>query len=171
MRQLMVLFMLVISLTGCGFHLRGQMPLATPLHVVYLKTPNPYGQLAHNLQQSFKMSGTRLVDNPNDATAILNILKEETSQQLLGINGSQQTRQYNLILTVTFEVTTPSGQTTVSPQVITETRTLTIQADQMLASSNESNSLYQQMRSAIVYKIMRRLASEEVTTLLMRNSA
>lgn len=168
MRQI-IISVVLLCLTGCGFHLRGQTTLAPPLQVVYLKAPNPYGQLAHNLQQSFKMSGARLVNNPEDATAILSILKEETSQQLLGINGSQQTRQYNLILTVTFEVTTPKGETTVSPQVVSESRVLTIQADQMLASSNEANSLYQLMRASIVYKIMQRLASQEITSIMMHH--
>lgn len=167
MRYFLVILMLLF-LVGCGFHWRGQMPLAPALQTVYIKSPDPYGQLTRHLQESLKMSGAHVVDRPEDASTILVIVKEDTTQQLLGINGSQQTRQYNLILTVTFEVTTSSGQPKVPPQVITETRTLTIQADQMLASSNEANNLYQQMRLAIVYKIMSRLASQEISTLLMQ---
>ena len=49
---------------------------------------------------------------------------------------------------------------------MTETRALTIQADQILASSNEANNLYQQMRQAIVYDIMSRIASHDVTALI-----
>jgi LPS-assembly lipoprotein len=167
MRHVLV-SVLLICLSGCGFHWRGQTQLAPPLQVIYIKAPNPYGTLAHNLRRSLTMSGTHIVEQPDKASMIFSILKEETSQQLLGINGSQQTRQYNLILTVTFEITTPHDEIVVPPQVITETRTLTIQADQMLASSNEANSLYQLMRASIVYKIMQRLGSQEITAIMLR---
>jgi LPS-assembly lipoprotein len=162
-----LLFILIIlCLTSCGFKLRNSMPLAPPLYRLYLETPDPYGQLTRTLRQFLKMSGVTIVDNQKNASSTLTILSENTNDQLIGINGTQQTRQYNLILTVTFQVSNANSRVLVPSQTVTESRTLTITNDQILASNNEAMSLYNQMREAIVYDIMSRLSSEEVTTLL-----
>ena len=82
------------------------------------------------------------------------------------MSGTQQTRQYNLILNVIFQVSDPRGKILIPPQNITETRSFTIKSDQILAGSNEANALYNQMRQAIVYDMMARLSSNEITRLL-----
>jgi len=168
MRHILLLWIIVFSLTSCGFHLRGPISLAPALQTLYLKTKDPYGQLARNLKQSLKMSGVHLTDSPEEATTVLEIVNEQTLDQLIGINGSQQTRQYNLILTVTFVVTDPKGLALLKNQILTETRVLTIKEGQILAGSNEATALYEQMRQAIVYDILSRLSSAEITHLLTK---
>jgi LPS-assembly lipoprotein len=157
---------LFFFLTSCGYHLRGSIPLAPPLYKLYLETTDPYGQLARNLTLFLKVSGVTLVDKREDSTAVLVILRETTSQQLLGISGTQQTRQYNLILNVTFQIIDPVGKILISPQNVVETRSFTIKSDQILAGSNEANNLYNQMRQAITYDMMARLGSAEITRTL-----
>lgn len=166
-KRSILFIILLISINGCGFHLRGAMPLAPPLYKLYLETNDPYGQLTGYLKQFLKMSGVTLVDKKEDATAVLVIVREATSQLLLGISGTQQTRQYNLVLNVVFQVTDPLGKALIPVQSMTETRTFTIKSDQILAGSNEANNLYNQMRQAIIYDIMARLSSTEMTRLLM----
>src|SRR3990167_8486754 len=137
-----VLMILFTSIISCGYHLRGSMPLAPPLHKLYLETTDPYGDLTRYLKQFLKVSGVTLVDKREDSTAVLVIVREATSQQLLGISGTQQTRQYNLILNVIFQVNDPQGKILIPLQNITETRSFTIKSDQILAGSNEANALY-----------------------------
>lgn len=166
MRKSIFVLLLVLLITGCGFHLRGPMPLAPAMHDLYIETQDPYGQLTRNLRQFLKQSGVNLVEKKEQATILLVILSEATSQQLLSLSGTQQTRQYNLILTVTFQLTNPQGAVLITPQTARETRTLTIKADQILAGSNEANTLYDQMRQAIIYDIMSRLSSKDITVQL-----
>jgi len=162
-----IFVILIFSLTSCGFHPRGKIPLAEPLHYLYLKTPDPYGQLTRNLRVFLKISGVHVTASPQAADSILSILSESTQEQLIGINGTQDTRQYNLILTVIYTVLNKNQQVIVFPQTATETRTLTIKAGQMLAGSSEAKMLYQQMRQAIVYDILNRLSSKDVTKMLL----
>lgn len=166
MHRYILFFIVLILLTSCGFQPRGPMPLAPPLRTLYLQTTDPYGQLARNLKQYLKMSGVQLTATPKEATTLLAILSEEPLQQLVSASSSQQTRQYNLILKVTFQITDAHGRVLVSPQTVSEMCTLTIQADQILSGSNQANHLYQQMRQAIVYDIMTRLSSQQITSLL-----
>ncbi len=166
MRQL-ILFMLFLCITACSFHLRGSVPLAPPLHHVYIKTKDPYGQLTRNLRDYLKISHIYIAESPSDATTILDILDERESERLLSVSGTQLTRQYSLILTVIFQVTNRQGKVLVPPLVASEARTLTVAVNQILGSNNEADMLYQQMRQAIVYDMMNKLSSQHTTSLLM----
>jgi LPS-assembly lipoprotein len=161
----MVLWM-ATGLASCGFQLRGSAPLSPPLKKLYIQTDNPYGPLARNLRDYLKSSDVDVTDTRDNALSVLHIISETQTKQLLNVSGLQQTRQYSLTLSVLFEITTPKGAVLMPPVVVTESRMLTSLSDQILASSNEQSTLYQQMRLAIVYDIMNRLSSHEVTTLL-----
>lgn len=160
---------LFILISGCHFHARGPLPLAPAMHDLYLESQDPYGQLTRNLKQFLKVSGVHLLQKREDANVVLIILSEVTSQQLISISGTQQTRQYNLVLNVSYQLITPQGKPLTTPQLSSETRTLTIKADQILAGSNEANALYDQMRQAVVYDIMSRLSSKDIMAQLTSN--
>lgn len=160
------LLWMICFIVGCGFHLQGQMHLAPPLQKMYLQSPDPYGHLARNLQQYLKMSKVQLTATPAEADTILVILQDTTAQSLLSVSGTQQTRQYNLQVTVVFEITDKRGCVLIAPQVLTETRTITIQSNQILGSSNEANLYYQQMRRFLAYAILNRLATQEIARAL-----
>jgi LPS-assembly lipoprotein len=158
-------------LTGCGFHPRGEVELAPPLKRLYLESHDPYSELTRNLKQYFKSSHVALTQSPAEAETILELMQETTSQQLLSVGGTQQTRQYNLNLSVTFQVTNPQGVILIAPQTVTETQSFTVQADQILGGSNEQNNLYHQMRRAIISTIMNRLSSKEATLSVTKSIA
>lgn len=158
-----LLLIVALFLTGCGFHLQGETRLAPPLHNLYLQTTDPYGYLTRNLKQYLKMSKVRLVSSPAHADTILVISRDDAVQEFLSISGTNQTRQYRLKVTVVFEITNAKGQVIVPPQTLAEDRTITIQANQVLGSSNETTLLYQQMRRILAYAIMNRIASREIT--------
>jgi LPS-assembly lipoprotein len=153
----------ITLLVGCGFHLRGEMPLAPPLHNLYVQSIDPYGTLVRILEQSLKMSNVHLAANSSEANTILTIIRDDTAQDLLSVGGSQQTRQYKLSVIVAFEVTDNSGRILVEPQTLVESRVITVQSNQILGSSNEANLYFQQMRGTLASAIMYRLSSHEIT--------
>lgn len=169
--RLFVLWLTVMCLSSCGFQLRGAVALTPPLKKLYIQTDNPYGVLTQNLRESLKLSGVELTNNPHDALTILHIISETQSQVLLSVSGLQQTRQYNLSLAVTFELTNPKGVVLMPPLTLTENRTLTTESDQILGGTNEQNTLYQQMQLAIIYDIMNRLSSRDVASFLTEHKA
>jgi LPS-assembly lipoprotein len=166
MKKIYFIFTLALLLTACGFHLQGDMHFAPSLRHIYLQTPDPYGYLSKDLQQYLRMSNVQLVDSPNQADFILNIVSDTASQVFLSVNPTQQTRQYNLVVTVVFELTNKNGKVVMPPQTLSETKPITIQSNQILSSSNEVNLYYQQMRSTLAYSIMNRIASREVTHMI-----
>lgn len=165
---LALLFVLasITLLSSCGFHLRGPMTLAKPLQQIYIQTEDPYGELARHLKQYLKTSGVQLMNSPTTISTTLQLSQERSNQELLSINSSQQTLQYNLKLMVTFKLLDAKGKVILAPQTVTETRPLTLQSNQVLAGSNQAAQLYQNMRRSLVYMIMMRLASPEASKTL-----
>ncbi len=161
--KLFFILCFILLNTGCGFHPRGSVPFAPELQRVYLKTPSPYSELTNNLRDYLEMSGVYLADTPTQANTILEIVAENMVQELLGVSGSQQTRQYKLTLSVTFQVTSPTDVILVSRETLSQSRILPINSGEVLAGSNQAAALYQQMRRAIVFDIMNRLSSREIT--------
>ena len=164
-----LILLLSLLCTSCGFHLQGNLQLAPPLHRMYLQTPDPYGHFARDLTQYLKMSNVSLMPSSTSADTTLIILQDESSQSLIGVNGTQQTRQYVLRVTIAFEITDRKGLTIVPRQELNETQSITIQSNQILGSSNQANLYYQQMRRRLAAALMNRIASVEISNLI--NSA
>jgi LPS-assembly lipoprotein len=164
--RLFILFCLSLVLTACGFHLQGEVKLAPPLQRMYLQAPDPYGYLVRNLKQSLKMSKVKLVDSPNEAETILAISRDDESQEFITVSGTNQTRLYKLKVTVLFEITDTKGRVLMPAQSLVEERVITIQSNQILGSNNEATLLYQQMRRALAYAIINRIASKDVAQLI-----
>ncbi|HEX4045710.1 MAG TPA: LPS assembly lipoprotein LptE [Gammaproteobacteria bacterium] len=158
---------IAMLLTSCGFHLQGSMPLAPPLQQLYIQAPDPYGIFVRTIQQYCKMSKVQLVKTPAEASTVLVILQDDATEQFLSVSGTQQTRQYKLIVTVSFMINNAQGKTLVPPQTLSEERTITIQSNQILGSSNEASLFYQQMRRSLAYAVMNRIASKEVSQLVI----
>lgn len=150
-------------LTACGFKPQGNMPLAKPLHSLYIQSSRPHGDLTRYIQAYLRTSDVNLINDRNNAQTVLVISQDSDSQELIGVSSTQQTRQYNLHVTATFSVTKANGEIIIQPQTLVETRAITIQSDQVLGSSNEANQYFLQMRRELAYGIMNRLASNSLT--------
>ena len=164
------IILLVWGLSGCGFHLQGKTHLAPPFKRIYLQTNNPYGYLARYLRESLKLSNVELASSPCDATIILIIQRDENLQQLITVNSTTQTRQYNLQVLVAFALLDKHGYVLLPTQQLSESRVMTIQSNQILGSSNESNLYFQQMRRTLANAIMNRIGSREVSNLVMKET-
>lgn len=164
--QQAVMLLLPCLIAACSFHLRGDLPLAAPLHSLYIESNDPYGTLVKELELSFKMSRVTLAENKNEAKTVFVIIGDTTAQTLLSVSGTQQTRQYQLSVTVTFEINDQNGRTIVPPESLAETRVITIQSNQILGSSNEANLYFQQMRHVLASTIMYRLSSRQITNMV-----
>ena len=169
------LFFLLCSMTfllsACGFHLQRGRELALPLHRLQLQAQDPYGALSRYLKQYLHFSHVKIVDNAAQADTILSILADVSSQTLISVSGTQQTRQYNLVVAVTFTLTDTKGHILLPAETLSESRVVTIQSSQILGSSNEVNLFSQQMHRAIANAIINRLAAKEVVQIINKRFA
>jgi len=144
-------------LTGCGFQLRGQARL--PFETLHVAIPaiSPLGiELRRHIIAG---TGTRLVDAPAKAQAILELVSEERSKTILSFDTSGQVREYQLRYRLIFRVHDPRGRDYVPPSEIRLTREISYSSTQVLAKESEEQLLYRDMQSDVVQQLLRRLAA------------
>jgi len=144
-------------LAACGFQLRGQARL--PFETLYVAIPaiSPLGtELKRNIIAG---THTRLVDSPDKAQAILDLISEEGSKTILSFDTSGQVREYQLRYRVSFRVRDARGRDYLPQSEIRLTRDVSYNSTQVLAKESEEQLLYRDMQSDVVQQILRRLAA------------
>lgn len=141
------------GLSGCGFRLRGTFN--APFKTMYL-------QMAENtpfsttLARQIRAGSTiELVDNPNEAEAILSIINQTRSSDILSINDLGRVREYELTLKTDFRVTGPDGIDYLKPTTITNTAEMSYTEAEFLSRADEEEKLFQAMEMDLIGQILR----------------
>ena len=155
MRRALALLLLA-TLAGCGFQLRGSATL--PFDTVYV--PGASGGIALDLKRNIQAgTNAKVVDDPKNAQAVLEFTREERQKVILSLTGTGAVSEYQLRYLVSFRVHDAKGKDYVPTNTIELTRDVTFNDAQVLAKETEEQLLYRDMQSDMVQQIMRRLAA------------
>ena len=160
MKRRACIFILALSLSACGFQLRGMDGQRNlPFQTVYVNVPDtsPLGiELRRNIRGS---SDTKVVTDPKAAQASINVLGEARDRATLSLNTQGRVREYSLNYRVRFQVTGESGKELLAPTEIVLKRDVSFNESQVLAKEKEEEMLYRDMQSDAVQQILRRIAA------------
>jgi LPS-assembly lipoprotein len=147
---------LLSLLAACGFHLRGAASL--PFESIYV--PGATGGIALDLKRHIQSgSGTRVVDDPKRAEALLLFSEETRTKEILSLNAAGRVREFRLIYRVGFSVDDAKGSTFLPGTTVTLTRDVTYDDTVALAKEAEEQLLFRDMQSDMVQQILRRIAA------------
>lgn len=151
MRRFLTYF-LIVSLAGCGFHLRGQasLPYST-LHV-----SGPTGSLKTSLIRVLRSSGVRLVDRQEDAEVTLVILSDVKEKSILTLSAAGRAQEYELRERVSYRIITATEPDLPAGEIISQ-RSISFNDAQILAKESEESLLYRDMENDVVQQLLRRL--------------
>lgn len=186
---LFLLFNLSISLTGCGFQLRGAMNLSNNISPIYFEQGSLF-DLGREIKALLLTNKITQVTTAAQSKMQLILLAEEKSQRVLSVDGSGRVKEYLLIYEVNFEIASASGlasgvrdklvsdpgqagsgqagsdqadATLASTQTLRLTRSLVFDADAVLAVTNEADILYRDMQRDAARLILLKLQAGSVT--------
>ena len=84
-RWLAVGLLAALAVAGCGFQLRGEQKL--PFETIFVNTP-PNSALGATLNRQIRTgTDTRTVEEPGEASAVLEILGEARDREILTLNA------------------------------------------------------------------------------------
>jgi LPS-assembly lipoprotein len=156
MRAIVLLLALVLS--ACGFQLRGSynLPWET-LSVNGLPENNElYFQIRRNIESS---SQTRLVTNPKEAQAILQVLRDTQHKSILSLSAKGLVREFQLTRTFSYRIVDAAGKEIVPPSQIILQREMTFDDQQIFAKEAEEVLIVREMQTDLVQQLLRRLAA------------
>lgn len=148
---------LLSALTACGFHLRGDVKLAPELSRIHIQGANVYDPLVRDLTRALTSAGAAVVEDPQSATAVLQILENSGKRRVLSVRSTGKVQEYELYQTFTFRVRDAAGKELLAVQQLELTREYLFDADDVLSKSTEEEALRRDMRRDLVRLAMLRL--------------
>lgn len=154
-----LLLLVTAGLTACGFHLQGAFTTPAGMQRTYIATDDRYSQFFREFESQLRAAGVELTDSATDATAILTISVDNTSQRVLSVSALNVPTEYEVYYTLAYSL--DSGASTLLPQqTLTLTRDYTYDSTLVLGKAHEEELL----RDAIVQDLVR-IVMKQISTL------
>lgn len=150
--------LLALLLAGCGFHLRGTPDIPPEMARTYVAADDRYSLFYRKLTDHLEQSGIELVDSPEEATAELVILADDTGQRVLSVSARNVPREYEVYYTIYYSLV--SGPAVLmEPQLKTLTRDYTYDETRVLGKAREEDLLREAIADDLVRLVMFQLSS------------
>lgn len=154
-----LLLFTLLSLTACGFHLRGSNLSGAEFGFksLYLKAPSETAFVAE-LRRALNANKVMLSGSSDQAELVLEVVSEQTLKQILSLSGSGRVKEFQLIYRVSLRAYDSRQEDWLPADEITLTRILAYDDVQVLAKEQEETLLYKDMRTDAVAQALRRLS-------------
>ena len=149
-----------LSLSACGFKLRGQQSYAfNVLYSGFAKGSSVGDEFRRTLESSGNMKV--ITDNRelDKAQVVLDVLTDQREKTVVGVSATGAVREFQLRLRVKFRLRTVSGKELIAESEILQQRDTNFNESAVLSKEAEEGLLYRDMQSDIVQQILRRLAA------------
>ncbi len=160
MRYLLLLTLL-LSLTACGFQLRGSVQLPPELTEMALRDASPATDILPELRRALKNQKIRLIET---APLVLQLKAEQYGKRVLSVDSSGRAQEYGLSYMLRFSMQGNDGVVWLTEQTVTESRDLRFDANAVLGTASEETLLKTEMRRDAVLQILRRLQKAKIQT-------
>jgi len=154
---LIALAVVLPLLEGCGWRLRGSYDFPAVMERVNLKGAARYSQLGIVIHGAFASTNSKLVDSPEQATAILHILAETSDKRTLATDSSGRASEYEISYQIRFKIVDAAGLELVSAQEINTSREYKFDPSHVLATGSEVERLQKDMIRISVQQMMYRI--------------
>ena len=155
--RLTILFLFASLLSGCGFHLRGNVDLPANYQQMAIEGVSKYSALGLGLKRSLQGNGVTIVD-ATAAQVILKISKVSYQRRLLSVSAtSGKTAEYELHYRLNMSVVNRQGNVLVSEQPLQQLRDYVHDQNNVLGTDNQEAQLRKDMERDLIGMILRRL--------------
>lgn len=156
MARLFLFAALALLVAACGFELRGEPSVG--LHTIFVASNVP-STVVTDVRRILATGPTKIVASEKDAEASLRILAESREKTVHTITGSGRVYEFQLRLTVSFQLTIPGREEPViAPSELTTTRLITYSEAAPTAKEAEERLLYKDMQADLAGRILRQVA-------------
>ena len=154
-RVLLLIITLIIS--GCGWQLRNSEIVASSLGTVYLSSKIGDTALTKELRRAISIYGVSIGNTKAESNYIVVIVDFRQNSRIASINSRGRVAEYQLNEDVDFYITDADDKQILSLSTASVERVYEFREEDILASSNEEKRILKEMRGEIVRQILNRL--------------
>ena len=151
-----LILMLVILLSGCGFHLRGvtssngENSLASIINKKFFIESNNFSSFATGLRIALTNSKAIIVTDNKKADYIINIKDVAKTSKTINIVGGASNKNYQLIYTVNYNVTQPNEKKPIiADKTLKNQQFFRSNASIQLAQDNKADRVYENLQKNV----------------------
>ena len=154
----LVVPVLALALSGCGFHLRDAVQLPSDLGPVRVVSADPYSPLAEMLSESMTRAGAVPAD-PKESVGVatLEVISERWGDIPISLDQYGRAQEFSLRYAVIFALRGANGKDVVPQQAIELTRDYVAPAADAVGKASEHELLAKEMRKDMAASVMRRI--------------
>lgn len=145
-------------LAACGFHPRGALSLPQGAEKIYLSGIAPSTPLARDIAMLYTRAGGTVVDDREEAQAVLDILGERSDRRVAAVNADGRVSQFELYYSLRFRLLDLRGEIIHPESSVGVTRDYAFDPTNVLGKAQEESLLRDDMRQQVVGQMLRRLA-------------
>jgi len=157
LNRLVVVFLLAMSISACGFHLRGNIPLPESIQSMYVQGPE--GSFKQELLDRLESAGAQLASAPGGADVILNITQATTDRIVGTLDDRGKANSFNVRFQVAYDFLDRKGRAIRPAATLAETRRYDFDEQQIVESEAEEAQLQADLERSIALRIVRKLSS------------
>ncbi|MGJ8664303.1 MAG: LPS assembly lipoprotein LptE [Marinicella sp.] len=156
--RLTLLLVICLFFSACGYHLKAAADLDQAYEKTYIQHAIS-APLYRPLAVSLSNQGVTLVDDANEATAKILIIKDNLSKQIQSIGTNNRVQEYRLDYELTFAVHF-LDRVVIKEQPLTLSRDFAFDIGQITGTQAEEQVLRNQMYEDMAQMIIRSIANQ-----------
>ncbi len=151
--------LLLLTIAGCGFHLRGGANLPDSMKQMYVQGINLQQGIGLTLRRGLKQNGVTLVNDFDKDSAVLTIIENTFERRVLSVGSGAKVSEFELYGLIKFKVTDGDGEVLVALQDIEAQRDYQFDQTQVLSSDSEERLLREALEQQLVQSLLRLLSA------------
>jgi len=150
-----LLVIVILVLSGCGFQLRGAYSL--PYESIYIASVD--NVIGAGLKRQIRASGTRITETKDDAQVTFLPAGEYRDAVILSLSSAGRVREKRLRYRFAYRIVDGKGRDLVPQGYVELTRDISYADSATLAKTQEEELLWRDMENDLVQQLMRRLVT------------
>ncbi len=146
------ILLIALTLSACGYHLRGAIDLPEGLKAIYLQAGS--SSLREALQQALKSAKGKIVADKSQAALVINVRREELDRRVVSLDSTGRANEFGLTYQLLYDLTDSQGKLLAEHQQIEIHRNYFNNQIDILAKNNEESVIRQEMYRQAVKRIL-----------------
>ncbi len=171
MLKSILISLVALQLSACGFQLRSQPELPPQLNPIFVATDLNDPFLTNGIQTALRKAKLTLAKTVKEAPYHIQILDKKLQRQFVNLSSNTQTRSYQLTLRVHYAVLDKNNKPLLPTQTVISHRPWLYNFNQVLGSSSEGDTIVKEMYPDISKQIVLRLAADDTKQALAKHQS
>ncbi len=152
-----LLLILAVSISACGFHLRGNIPLSDGVKNMFVSAPE--GPFKDQLEKVLAKAGAELSATEAAADTILVVTRANTRRTVGTLDERGKANSYNLRFRVDYSLLDPVGNNIRPSTTLVESRRYDFDPETVVETEAEEAELQENMEQDLSLRIVRQLST------------